>query len=94
MVLCLALLAAGPVWIAVTTSVAQTPRGRIPDWVWHASPFTSIYALTGSGLSGPRGPVSPGAWTMLGIVAGLATALWTLAWTNETPDREDQDRVN
>jgi hypothetical protein len=91
----LALLAAGPAWIAgATTGPTPVPAGRIPAWVWYSSPFTSIYALTGWGLSGPRRHADPVVWTMLAIVAGLTLAVWAVAWATQLPDREYPDRVD
>lgn len=47
-----------------------------PSWVMMLSPFTSLPALTGTGLSGPPGPVSPEQRLALTGLGALVAGLW------------------
>lgn len=76
MLVCLVVVAVGPVVVAVSGSGEQID---ISSWAWKLSPFTFVFVLTGTGLRGPHAPIGVSDWLALAPVAVGAGAVWLTA---------------
>ena len=81
MALILIVVAAG--LLVYTLHVSRSMRSGgvapIPAWTPMLSIFSAIPALTGHGMSGPQGAVSPTQWVAILSTCGLGVVVWSAA---------------
>ncbi|MBX3357041.1 MAG: hypothetical protein KF745_01305 [Phycisphaeraceae bacterium] len=72
---CIVLVVAAPCCATLLTWAV----GASPKWLEMGSPFTSIFALSGSGYSGPTTAVTGIQWSIIAGTGVAAVLAWTLA---------------